>query len=321
MLIYAGIDEAGYGPMLGPLTIACAVFSVADHDPALGAPDLWSMLRSGVCRSRGDRRGRIAVDDSKKLKGVADGLVHPLRHLERGVLAFLPEEAPCADCAALGAMLRAALPETVWYASRSPLPVGQTPEEVVIARSMLRRALERAGVACRLMTCEVIDAGPFNQQVAMMGSKASVNSCAVLRLIDQVWRLWPADHPRIVVDRQGGRTHYLKDLQASFPEARIRVLDESPELCRYELVEGGRHMTVTFCVEAERRHLPVALASMTAKYLRELLMLRLNRYFAALEPGLKPTAGYVQDARRFVAEIEPAIRRLGLRREALIRSV
>jgi len=46
MLIYAGIDEAGYGPMLGPLCVAGSVFVLPDHDPAAGAPKLWSTLRS-----------------------------------------------------------------------------------------------------------------------------------------------------------------------------------------------------------------------------------------------------------------------------------
>jgi hypothetical protein len=321
MLIYAGIDEAGYGPMLGPLTVACTVFTVNEHDPAGGAPDLWKLLRKGVCRSRSDRRGRIAVNDSKKLKGTHDGPAHPLRHLERGVMAFLPNVASCPDCAALAAALGASIPEMDWYASRTPLPVAQTQQEVIIARSMLGRALSAAGVTCHGMACEVIDAGPFNRQVAVMGSKASVNFCAVLRHIDGIRRRWPSEHPRIVIDRQGGRTHYLRDLQASFPDAHIRVLDEGADLCRYELDDGGGRMTVTFCVEAERRHLPVALASMTAKYVRELLMIRLNRHFAALVPNLRPTAGYVQDGRRYVSEIDAAIRQLGVPRDELIRVV
>src|SRR5688572_27824110 len=93
MLIYAGIDEAGYGPMIGPLCIACTAFVVPDHDPdTSGACDLWKRLRKAVCRKRSDRRKRIAVDDSKKLKGANDGPVHPLKQLERGVLGFLASQ-------------------------------------------------------------------------------------------------------------------------------------------------------------------------------------------------------------------------------------
>ena len=37
-------------------------------------------------------------------------------------------------------------------------------------------------------------------------------------------------------------------------------------------------------------------------------------------PELKPTAGYVQDGRRYVAEIESVIRSEGLERGSLIRA-
>ena len=41
MLIYAGIDEAGYGPMLGPLCIGGACFRLEHADAQDGPPDLW----------------------------------------------------------------------------------------------------------------------------------------------------------------------------------------------------------------------------------------------------------------------------------------
>ena len=73
--------------------------------------------------------------------------------------------------------------------------------------------------------------------------------------------------------------------------------------------------------EAERQHLPVALASMTAKYVRELFMLRFNRFFSRAVPELRPTAGYVTDARRFLSDVQPVIERLRLTPSRLIRSV
>ena len=49
------------------------------------------------------------------------------------------------------------------------------------------------------------------------------------------------------------------------------------------------------------------LASMGAKYTRELFMRRLNAWFAERMPGIEPTAGYVEDGRRFLTEVKPIL--------------
>jgi ribonuclease HII len=327
MLIYAGIDEAGYGPMLGPLCVACTVFVLKDHDADDGQPNLWALLKSGVCRKSRDSKRRIAVDDSKRLKGANSATkTHPLAHLERGVLAFVrqsTDELPATDedlCRHLGVDIAGA----PWYGSTTPLPVAQRADMLRIAASRLHRCLERAGIECALMACEAIDAECFNRDVARTGSKACVNLEAAMRLIDRVRRRWPDEHPRVVIDRHGGRTHYREELQLAFPDASISVLAESPAVSRYRLegmASAAGSLTVSFAPESEDRHFPTALASMTAKYVRELHMARLNRFFTARVPELKPTAGYVQDARRFVEEIEPVIDALGVARQTLIRSV
>jgi len=64
-------------------------------------------------------------------------------------------------------------------------------------------------------------------------------------------------------------------------------------------------MRVCFEVGADGRYLPVALASMLSKYTRELFMEMLNEYWVGRVPGLRRTAGYVSDGRRFLSEIEP----------------
>ena len=323
-MLYAGIDEAGYGPMLGPL---CAGVSVFEVDDAAETPCLWDVLAKVVARSRKDtRRGRIAVDDSKNLKG-AGTRQHPLTHLERGVLLFASVADRDGDWIetlnddrffdAIGVQP----PARKWYDSSTALPLGSDVGLLRIDRARLARTLENAGVRCCHVAAAAVPAREFNQRVAASGSKAIVNWELMIALAETCWRRAGGRHLRLAVDRHGGRTRYLDDLRAAWPEASRQVLMETEDESRYRLSLDNRGpLEISFSAGADGSHLPVALASMTAKYVRELMMIRLNRFFASHMPELKPTAGYVEDGRRFLADVQPVIQTAELDESDLVRS-
>ncbi|MCA8981886.1 MAG: hypothetical protein KDC14_17785, partial [Planctomycetes bacterium] len=60
--IVAGIDEAGLGPLLGPLTFGLTVFELEESNE-----DLWSALDSAVTNEPRRDRERLVVADSKKV--------------------------------------------------------------------------------------------------------------------------------------------------------------------------------------------------------------------------------------------------------------
>ncbi len=330
MLVYAGIDEAGYGPMFGPLCIACSAFCVRDCDNVdAPPPNLWGLLNRTTCRKPNDARRRIAVDDSKKLKGSASRARHPLADLERGVLAFCSTitgagETIPATCTELLHRLdpgRATqqLDEYPWYESHSALPVAGDANLLRIDAARLRRSMHDTAVRCSSIRCSVVDVGAFNRGVRTFGNKAGVNLHHALRHVEHIRKSHSNANFEIIIDRQGGRTHYRRQLQDFWPNARLKIEDETDQASRYILTLEPQQLAITFIRRAEESHLPVALASMTAKYVRELLMLRLNRYFRSVVPELKPTAGYVQDGRRFLKDIEPILRRFDHPRSQLVR--
>src|SRR5258707_873687 len=81
-----GIDEAGYGPNLGPL-VQTAVGVRVPGDPA--ACDLWAALSAAVRKYGKGRDKRLTIDDSKKVYASS----HGLKNLELGVLAALLPDA------------------------------------------------------------------------------------------------------------------------------------------------------------------------------------------------------------------------------------
>ncbi|MBX3387495.1 MAG: hypothetical protein KF768_13075 [Phycisphaeraceae bacterium] len=337
-LFYCGIDEAGYGPLLGPLCVGMTAFRIEGWEEGRPAPDLWSSLSSAVCRKpeRGARAmsalGRIAVDDSKNLKLANSSKTRdPLVHLERGVLTFMRCRAggtskgtvePVSDDAALFRALGLVGAPAVWYGGEpSPCPRACDAGVLGISASMLERTLAGAGVTVEDMACRAIGEREFNRIVEVTGTKAATTERAIGEHLATIWKRWAGaeEHAvRVVCDRQGGRTQYGASLARMMNDAGAPVvaetLEEGPERSRYELrgkwsdgsaSRDGR-MVVMFMSESETHHLPVALASMTAKLVREMFMARFNRFWAARVPELKPTAGYRQDGWRWLEDLGPA---------------
>lgn len=332
MFIYAGIDEAGYGPMFGPLLVSRAVFALnappgsqgqenaasggADTPSGGATPDMWHALRKAVCRRRSQGKGRLVINDSKKVYTPSQGI----KHLELGVLSF----------AALGGMRVATVDQWLdalgeechrdlgaspWYAPTDEhpwggLPAGCTAGEAAVARNLLLTTANRAGVRVLDLGAAVVFEDRFNRMVSATRSKAAASFTFVAAHLASIWQRFGEASPTVVVDRQSGRMHYRELLATALPGASLTILDEDSACSAYRAEQPGRsarRMTVRFEVEADARHLPVALASMTAKYTRELLMARFQTWFADRAPHIKPTRGYAGDAKRFWAEVEPLL--------------
>jgi len=232
------------------------------------------------------------------------------------------------DQAALGTEPSTELADLPWYGPGEDwpwqeLPTANTAGEVAVAGSLLSRTAERIGVQVASLEAAVVPEDRFNRMVTATRSKAATSFTFVSGHLQSIWQQFGQHHPVVVIDRQSGRSHYRELLQMNFPECHLMVLGESSTGSSYYLAgEQGpadRAMTVHVEVGADERHMPTALASMLSKYSRELLMARLNAYFQARVPSLNPTAGYAQDARRFLAELAPHLPELGVDQARLCR--
>ena len=306
--IIIGIDEAGYGPLLGPSVLGISFFAYRGEGAVGAAPHaFWKELAGAV--SLKPARNRIAIADSKTLYSRAGGL----GVLEESVLGLLAARGK--RPAGLRELLAAlgerpeALDRYPWYRGRDvALPAAAFRPVIEAHAARLARCEERSAFVFRGLRARVVTEGEFTEVVGRTGNKAMIGLGCIGEALRRVCVRSRGGEVLALIDRQGGRTHYGRFLWKALSPRRVLVIRESEERSAYR-VEGadGTVMTVHFTVEGEKGALPVALASMAAKYVRELHMELLNRYFIEkVGPGLRPTAGYVKDARRFLADIEGA---------------
>ena len=313
-----GIDEAGYGPNLGPLVMTSVACRVADHH---GHADLWQMLQAVVCKG-GTDDGRLVVDDSKVVHSSARGL----GGLEKQVLALLGR--PAGGFGSLADFVAAVvcgegvtdLHAEAWYTGRSTLPRAADGAAIQSGAAAFDQGCAAAGVGPWQARSVVVPTPRFNGLVDRHDSKGAVlgHGLGVL-LRDNLESLDGDDPLTIAVDKHGGRNAYAALIQHGLSRGMVLALEEGMLRSSYRVVGLGRDVVLTFQPRAESEHFNVALASMVSKYLREALMGEFNDFWQAQVPGLRPTAGYPSDAGRFLQDIRPAVTRLGLAESALWR--
>jgi hypothetical protein len=343
-----GMDEAGYGPNLGPLVLTATVWEVPGRWPK--KTDFWKTFapiaqreaarrqKSPGEKSRGEKtvpnesqsaagahdptgeNERLHIADSKEVYCPATGL----GSLERGALA------------AFGVASRVPsdfdeLLDELWGQSTGQSTGDSAPfaggvrgrdlwfsndVELPLPLSPEGRSAESAARKWR----DVCDATGVRLRAIRidvvaprrwnMATRETDNKATALsRLhLQLLRRVWDPD--------AAGPTMVIADKHGGrnrYAELLTDCLDGRMVWCRRESRDSSVYRVgpteIHFEARAER-HFPVALASMVSKYVRELAMELFNRFWRTHLPTLKPTHGYPRDAHRFRQEVAETQARL-----------
>ena len=314
-----GVDEAGYGPSMGPLTICATAWRVPS---TFDACEMTSLLEPEfLAKPIRSNSTHVPIGDSKKIHREAlavEGLILGARFLcfEMDGTIHSEWDSCIAAFASQDWIRLASIP---WYAKRPSTYFANLDNTSFDQRSYFHAAsakMKTHSIALAGIRMRVIDEVEFNAQLDRTGNKLTLLSEASLALVKQVISEFAGEGEDIEVycDKHGGRNRYQAILTFMFDEEWFAIELECRACSRYSAKWKGHSMQIQFKVDGDSIF-PAAAASIIAKWTREELMDRLNGFWETKVAGdITRTAGYYVDAKRFAEEIGDTASKLGLDR-------
>jgi len=284
--IYSGIDEAALGPILGPYCCTLVSFDVPNDGELF---DIFSELKE------------IKINDSKKLyisgKSIKD--------LENTALSFFSsffKTQPETLSDLLSELLiekkylnqLSAIP---WFnkIKHLKLPIACDNLQIQKNTESLNEFLLKKQLKISKIKVDIVSAERFN---SILSEGHNKSQCCQKILTPLIMESLSAQS-RLTVDRQGGRRYYGEWLVEMYTGSPISINRETKDLSSYNIHDS----VIQFQVKGDEKYLETALASIFSKYIRELMMICFNDYWEDITPGIKKTAGYPQDGKRFINDL------------------
>jgi|GEM_PF-2628907 len=233
----------------------------------------------------------IPIGDSKK---IYRGDVAPLERVVLGLFDSVPE-----SVGVFLELLCDKMPSRPFYWRNLTLPLSDA--------SCAPLDLPVSVRAC------VVTAEEFNKELGQPPNKAALLWRKVCRLVN--WAQKTAQRPlSVICDRLGSRKNYINLLRQHF--TLVSQQTSNADSWTYRLPDAT---SITFCTDADARFPLVGLASMVAKYLREVHMTMLNAWLR--ENGLceRSVTGYAD--RPLVRQIAEKLKGLNIPPESFLRKL
>ena len=206
------------------------------------------------------------------------------------------------------------------------MPLECQPDELAVASAMLSETMNERKVRLLAINSCIMFPKEFNRKVQAVNSKGKVLSSETMALVRLAVDNFLTNLPSassdqgklpngwVICDKHGGRNRYDDVISEAFEDRFVFRIEEGGPRSVYRVGD------LEFCFRTKAEALlPVALASMVSKYVREVTMMRFNAFWKQHLPELKPTKGYPLDAVRFWSDIEKTVERLGLSKSDLLR--
>ena len=292
-----GIDENGYGPVLGPLVVTSTSLKLQSSSFAL-IPDLWRLL--GIKKDPGSNSKRLLVCDSKtvfntsrKKELAAEETVLAFFYLCFG---FLPKSAD--------QFLEAVIdPSTTTYNPscfcwKKELGLELNPERrkhILQSAERLRKRAQQKGIILEKPCCLLLCPSLFNNGLKSRNKSGLVLESG-LNLIRQYIGADTTIACREVkrsayftawLGKVGGLQYYQEHISTLFGSQFMVIPNrEEKNNSAYELNKSGKSVgTITYLQDGEENSFLIALSSFFGKYTRDLFWKKTRTYLEEFLPS------------------------------------
>lgn len=266
-----GIDENGYGPLLGPLVVTGVLLTLYGADPT-SASEIQTFSFP------------IPIRDSKELFRRSLSSYRLGESVVITILEVIGKRVPT-----LSALIR--------ELSIKPLDLEDYGIQDValpafggIVNKDLIDYFEKAGIHIDEIVVNVIMPDIFNKIVEDLGNKALIDFKAFMEVKEKL------SASCYLMGKVGGTSHYGRFFEIF--NIKYEILKDSFSKSSYKL-ENGEY--VHFILHADREYLPVTFAGIVGKYVRELIMLSLSRSLG-FNADIPYASGYYHDSKTFEIE-------------------
>jgi ribonuclease HII len=284
-----GVDENGLGPRLGPLVVTAIVARVSDAGSAIAA----KRPRGALAKRLGDSKAMVSHGDVSLGEAWARAVA-----LRVGLDAARPDSLIHGLALDSRAELRSLCPSHVesqcWNTHREAFEA----EEVVVARvaddldKLAAKGVDVVGIRTSLVCTKRL-----NDERHRGRSRFDVDLHAMERIVLDLRGRIEGDL-EVVCGKVGGYARY-SDAFGPLAGRLHAIIEEGSKRSAYSFPGLG---TISFVRDADATHLLVAMASMVGKWIREVMMARIVRFYGHDEDEALDASGYhdpVTD--RFVA--------------------
>ncbi len=266
-----GIDENGYGPLLGPLVVT-GVLLEFDGEP-------FEELKTE------NFNFPIRVQDSKKVFSRTPSSYAAGEILTWGILL-----AGGLEATDLRSMIEKISGEEVDLHPEIEVPVWAKRA----VNLEIPAYLKKAGIRILEVKSRILQPGDFNEMIEFVDNKAFLDYLLFEHLLYKM----AFDFDIAMMGKIGGTRFYESNFFMRTGTQVLKTYDERREISGYRLSLPHREFDAYFILNGDEKYLPITLASIIGKYLREVFMLSLN-FEAGFKSPIPYASGYRHDSRTF----------------------